>query len=114
MFLLDLQSLVGQSPGPETSQAGGGGGGGSSKASESVRLPRSEATTVQAMMDLALPRFAGLGDGPRQIHKTWVVSADSPASPDAGLADTSGAKDCRGLSSPCLNLEELCHRTMKQ
>ena len=58
-------------------------------------------------MDLALPRFAGLGDGPRQIHKLWVVSADSPASPDAGLADSSGAEDRRELSSPCLNLDKL-------
>ena len=84
-----------------------GGGGGSSKASESVRLPRSEATTVQALMDLVLPRFAGLGDGPRQIHKPWMVSAHSPASPDASLVDTSGVEDRVVLSSPCLNLDEL-------
>ena len=106
MFLLDLQSIVVSLPGPDTSQAGGGGGG-SSKASESVRLPRSEATTVQALMDLAIPRFAGLGDGPRQIHKPWMVSADSPASADASLVDTSGVEDHVVLSLPCLNLDEL-------
>ena len=42
-------------------------GGGGVLYSELVRLPRSEATTLQALMDLALPRFAGLGDGSRQI-----------------------------------------------
>ena len=83
------------------------GGGGSSKASESVCLPPSEATTVQALMDLALPRFAGLGDGPRQIHKPWMVSADSPASADASLVDTSAVEDRMVLSLPCLNLDEL-------
>ena len=80
MFLLDPQSIIGQSPGPgDLASQWGGGGAGSSKASELVRLPWSEATTVQALMDLALPRFAGLGDGPRQIHKLWMVTADSPA-----------------------------------
>ena len=67
-------------PGPETSQAGGGGGG-SSRTMGSVRPHRSEATTVQALMDLALPRFEGLGDGPRQVHRPWKISAESPALP---------------------------------
>ena len=57
-------------------------------------------------MDLALPRFAGLGDGP-QVHKPWKVSADSPASPDASCVDTSGGEDRVMLSLPCLNLDEL-------
>ena len=43
-------------------------GGGSSRTLQSVCLPLSEASTVQAL-DLALPRFAGLGDGPRQVYK---------------------------------------------
>ena len=58
-------------------------------------------------MDLVLPRFAGLGDGPRQIHKPWMVSTDSPASPDVSLVDSSGVEDRVVLSSPCLNLDEL-------
>ena len=64
MFRLDPKSLVGQSPGP-------GGlnrpmrGGGRFFQDHSVRPDRSEANTVQALMDLALPRFEGLGDGPR-------------------------------------------------
>ena len=42
---------------------------GSSRASDMVSLPQSEACTVQALMDLALPRFVGLGDGPRKVHR---------------------------------------------
>ena len=47
------QSLVGQSPwsGDLASQC--------------------EVSTVQALMDLGLPPFAGLGDGPRQVHGPW-------------------------------------------
>ena len=58
-------------------------------------------------MDLELPRFAGLGDGPRQVNLPWMVSADPPASPAASRLDTSGGEDRVRLSSPCLNLDEL-------
>ena len=64
-------------------------------------------STVQALMDLALPRFARLGDGPRQVHMPWMVSADLPASPTACRLDTSGEEDRVTLSSPCLNQDEL-------
>ena len=46
-------------------------------------------------MDLSLPRFEGLGDGPRQVHWPWRMS------------DTSSVADRRRSSSPCLNLDEL-------
>ena len=36
----------------------------------SCRLP-AQMSSIQALMDLALPRFAGLADGPRQIHPPW-------------------------------------------
>ena len=77
-------------------------GAGSSRTTGSARPHRSEATTVQALMDLALPRFEGLGDGPRQVHKPWKISAESPASPDM-----SSVEDRRRSSSPCLNLDKL-------
>ena len=35
-------------------------------------------------MDLTLPRFEGLGEGPRQVHRPWMVSTESPASPVPG------------------------------
>ena len=84
-----------------------GGGGDSSKRSESVCLPASEASTIQALMELALPCFAGLGDGPRQVHLPWMVSADPPASPAACRLYTCGEEDRVPLPSPCLNLDEL-------
>ena len=77
-------------------------GAGSSRTTGSVRPHRSEANTVQTLMDLALPRFEGLGDRLRQVHRPWKMSAESPASPD-----TSSVTDRRRSSSPCLNLEEL-------
>ena len=53
-------------------------------------------------MELALPRFEGLGDGPRQVHRPWMVSNESPASPDPG-----GLTELLRSSSPCLNLDVL-------
>ena len=57
---------------------------GSSLATGLIRPHRSEANTIQALMDLALPRFEGLGDGPRQVHRPWIVLTQSLASPDPG------------------------------
>ena len=64
-------------------------------------------------MDLALPRFAGLGDGPRQVHPPWSVYSDSPTSPAACRLDTGGEEDLgfpvdqMSVSSACLNLDML-------
>ena len=107
MFLLGAQLLIGQSPGPSDLASQCGGPAGSSRASDTVSLPQSEAYTVQALMDLALPRFAGLGDGPRQVHEPWAISVASPVSPVTSHLDTSGEEDRAGLSSPCLNLDGL-------
>ena len=82
-------------------------GAGSSSASDTVSLPPAEAYMVQALMDLALPRFAGMGDGPHQGHAPWAMSTDSPASPASSRLDTSGEEDRAGLSSPCLELDGL-------
>ena len=62
-------------------------------ASDMVSLPQSEVYTVQALMDLVLPRFAGLGDGPRQVHERWAISDVSPASLATSRLDTSGEED---------------------
>ena len=62
----------------------------------------SEVQTIQALMELALPSFEGLGDGPRQVHRPWMVSTESPASPDSG-----GLTELLRSSSPCLNLDAL-------
>ena len=68
-------------------------------------------SSVQALMDLSLPRFAGLTDGLRQIHLPWSIVSDSPASPATARVDTSSEKDSRcsvdqmSVSSACLNLD---------
>ena len=70
-----------------------------------------EMSSVQALMDLSLPRFAGLTDGPRQIHPLWSIASDSPASPAPAWLETNGEEDSRcsvdqmSVSSACLNLD---------
>ena len=74
------------------------------------RLPV-EMSSVQALMDLSLPRFAGLADGPHQFHPPWSIASDSPALPAPALLETSGEEASRCLvdqmsvSSACLNLD---------
>ena len=53
-------------------------------------------------MDLALPKFDGLGDWPSQARRPWMVTTDSPASPDPGCST-----DLPRSPSPCLNLDAL-------
>ena len=72
------------------------------RATETVWPYRSEANTIQALMDLALPRFEGLGDGPPHVHRPWMVSTNSAASPDLVCST-----DLLRLPSPCLNLDAL-------
>ena len=70
-----------------------------------------EMSSVQALIDLSLPRFAGLTDGIRQIHPPWSIASDLPASPATARLDTSGEEDSRcsvdqmSVSSACLNLD---------
>ena len=74
------------------------------------RIPM-EMSSVQALMDISLPRFAGLTDGLHQIHLPWSISSDSPASPATVRFDTSSEEDSRcsvdqmSVSSACLNLD---------
>ena len=76
------------------------------------RLP-AEMSSVQALMDLALPRFAGMADGPRQVHPPWSVASDSPASPAPAQIEPRGEEDSRcsmdqtSVSSMYLNLDAL-------
>ena len=78
----------------------------------SCRLP-AEMSSVQALMDLALPRFAGLADGPPQVHPPWSVSSDSPASPASTQLEPCGEEVSRcsmdqpSVSSIFLNLDAL-------
>ena len=64
-------------------------------------------------MDLALPRFAGLTDGPRQVHPPWSVVSDSAASPAPTQLDPSWEENSRcsmdqmSVSSMYVNLNAL-------
>ena len=51
-------------------------------------------------MDLALPKFDGLGGRPTQARRPWMVTTDSPASPDPV-----GSTDLPRSPSSCLNLD---------
>ena len=65
-------------------------------------------SSVQALMDLSLPQFAGLGDGPRLIHPPWSIASDLPASPATAQLETSSEEGSRcSVSSACLNLDLL-------
>ena len=81
---------------------------GSSVASGPVRPHCSEVHTIQALMDLALPRFEGLGNGPQQVHRPWMMSTESPASPDPGCL-----MEFLRPQSPCLNLDALSSDDME-
>ena len=78
----------------------------------SCRLP-AEMSSMQALMDLVLPRFAGLADGPRQVHPPWSVASDSPASPASTQLVPSWEENSRcsmdqmSVSSTYLNLDVL-------
>ena len=81
----------------------------SSMATGTVRPHRSEGSTIQALMDLALPQFVDLGDRPMQPHRPWFVTTDSSASP-APVCLT----DLLRSPSPFLNLDELSSDEDKQ
>ena len=82
-------------------------GAGSSGDTDMVFLPPAEASTVQALMDLSLPRFAGSGVGPQQVHASWATSTDSPASPATSCPRTIGEENRGELASLCLDLDGL-------
>ena len=74
----------------------------SSKGAGTVRSHRMEGDTIQVLMELALPQFGGLGNRSVPVRKPWMVSTDSPASPDPACTT-----DLARLPSPCLNLDTL-------
>ena len=71
-----------------------------------------EMSSVQALMELALPRFT-MTEGPRQVHPPWSVTSESPASPAPTQIEPRGGEDSRcsmdqtSLSSVYLNLDAL-------
>ena len=77
--------------------------GGQPWSSASSRYNRSlEEDTVQALMNLSLPRFAKLGDGVLPKTELWTITEKSPSSPVS-------ARDGNRTStpSPCYQLDDI-------
>ena len=74
----------------------------SSRGAATVRSHRMEGNTILALMELALPQLGGLGNRSAPVSKPWMVSTDSPASPDPACTT-----DLARSPSPCLNLDTL-------
>ena len=86
---------------------------------ESDERPTAEMTSVQVLMELALPGFT-MAEGPRQVHPPWSVTSESPASPAPNQIEPRGGEDSRcsmdqtSLSSVCLNLDALTSSSNKE
>ena len=61
-----------------------------------------EEDTVQALMDLSLPRFARLEDGALPKTKLWPITENPPSSP---VSARDGDRSC--MPSPCFQLDDL-------
>ena len=61
-----------------------------------------EEDTVQALMDLSLPRFARLGDGALPKTKLWTITEKPPSSP-VSARDGNRTR----TPSPCFQLDDL-------
>ena len=62
---------------------------GSVSANKGFRLsehPSAEMSSIQALMELALPRFTML-EGPRGKHSPWPVAKEAPASPSPNQSE---------------------------
>ena len=73
----------------------------SSMGTGAIRSHRTEGDMIQALIDLALSQF-GVGNRAAPVRKPWMVSSDSPASPDPTCPT-----DLARSPSPCLNLDVL-------
>ena len=77
--------------------------GGRPRSSASSIYRRSvEEDTVQALMDLSLPRFSTLGDGVLPKTEPWLVTEKSPASP-VSARDGNRTR----TPSPCFELDDI-------
>ena len=74
--------------------------------------PSTEMSSIQELMELALPRFA-MAEGPRYVHPPWPVMSEPPASPAPSQMEPRGGEDSRcsmdqiSFSSVYFNLDAL-------
>ena len=79
---------------------------------ESSECPAAEMSSVQALMELALPRFA-MTEGLSRVYPPWSVETDPPASPAPSQIEPRGGEDSccsmdqSSFSSVYLNLDAL-------
>ena len=73
--------------------------------------PSAEMSSVQALMEFALPRFA-MAEGPREEHPPWLVTSELPASPSPNEIEPRGedsrsSMDQTSFSSVYFDLDAL-------
>ena len=76
---------------------------GSVSTSQGFRLsehPSTEMSSVQALMELALPRFT-MADGPQVKHPPWPVAKEAPASPSPDQIELTVEDPAVRLNSKC-------------
>ena len=61
-----------------------------------------EEDTIQALMDLSLPRFARLEDGVLPKTRLWPITEQPPSSP---VSARNGNRSC--TPSPCYQLDDI-------
>ena len=66
----------------------------SARGPESSERPTAEMSSVQALMELVLPRFA-IMEGPCRVHPPWSVTTDPPASQALSQIEPRGGEDSR-------------------
>ena len=95
------------------------GAAGSAGGPESSERTMAEMSSVQALMELALPRLA-MTEGPRQVHPPWSVAIEPPASPAPSQIEPRGGEDSRcsmdqsSFSLVYLNLDALTSSSNEQ
>ena len=77
-------------------------GGQPRSSASSVNSRAREEDTVQALMDLSLPRFARLGDGVLPKTKLWPITEKPPSSP-VSARDGNRTR----TPSPCYQLDDI-------
>ena len=77
-------------------------GGCAQSSASSIYRRSAEEDTVQALMDLSLPRFTKLDDGVIPKTNPWPVTENSPASPVSAM---DGYR--KDTTSPCMDLDDI-------
>ena len=94
-----ISKITGQEAGPSLIPKAGGR---PRSSASSIYRRSAEEDTVQALMDLSLPRFTKLDDGVIPKTEPWPVTENSPASP---VSAEDGYR--KRTTSPCMVLDDI-------